>query len=478
MGQVDSAREALRRGGAAFSGATAEFSHAVQFYEREHFLVATVGDFLVEGLTSGEPVVVIATPAHTDALLSHLRARNISVERARRAGQLVTHDARAMLDTIMVRGAPDAQLFGSVAGELLARARRDGPHLRVRAYGEMADLLALDGNIEGAVQMETLWNELAATHAFSLLCAYALDGFGSGGHGAAFETVCRLHRRVAPTERYVLASEDDRLVEIAILQQRARALESEIEKQNVLERSLRDALAVAEEASRVKTEFLAAMSHELRTPLNAIGGYVQLVEMGLHGPVTEAQRDALARVQSNQRHLLALINDLLNLTTVESGRVELRSECVELARAIGEVTATLAPAIAARRLDCVIVPPDATLLAWADPDKLRQILFNVITNAVKFTPEGGRITIDSSADRAEVSVHVRDTGVGIPKGKLEQIFEPFVQLDACRHAPREGVGLGLSISRALARGMGGDLSATSRPGEGATFTLRLPQGAA
>jgi signal transduction histidine kinase len=149
-----------------------------------------------------------------------------------------------------------------------------------------------------------------------------------------------------------------------------------------------------------------------------------------------------------------------------------------LGASIAEVSATLAPAIGARGLECTTSVDDAQLHAWADPDKLRQILFNVVTNAVKFTPPGGRITIDADAHGTEVSIRVRDTGIGIPTGRIDQIFEPFVQLDSRGHGQREGVGLGLSISRALARGMGGDLVAESSAGEGATFTIRLRQSAA
>ena len=240
----------------------------------------------------------------------------------------------------------------------------------------------------------------------------------------------------------------------------------------------REARADAEAANRAKTEFLSIMSHELRTPLNAIGGYVQLLELGLHGPVTDAQRTALTRVARSQQHLLALINDILNLSRIESGRVEYAIEDFPIVPMVHDVVSILEPMLASAKLSCDAgaLRDDSGLTAHADAEKVRQILFNLLTNAIKYTPAGGHITVRASRGESAprtIDLIVQDTGVGIDPTKLEAVFEPFVQLNRQPSRQADGVGLGLAISRDLARGMGGDLRASSAVGEGATFALIL-----
>jgi signal transduction histidine kinase len=237
----------------------------------------------------------------------------------------------------------------------------------------------------------------------------------------------------------------------------------------------------AEAANRSKSEFLATMSHELRTPLNAIAGHVQLIEMGLHGPVTSTQREALARIGRAQARLLGLINDILNFARLESGRVEYDVRRTAVTDIVAEVAALMEPQVVARSLTldttCVVRDDGATTVL-ADREKLAQVLINLLSNATKFTMPGGRIAIDVRPHRPDAScveLRVSDTGVGIPTDKLQTVFEPFVQLGRRLASTTEGTGLGLAISRDLARGMGGDLTAESVVGEGSTFTLILPR---
>ena len=235
------------------------------------------------------------------------------------------------------------------------------------------------------------------------------------------------------------------------------------------------ARGVAEAASRAKSEFLAVMSHELRTPLNAITAYAELIEMGLRGPVTPEQRADLARIQRSQRHLMGLINGVLNYSRVEAGAVHYAVQDVALDEALATCEALVAPQVSARRLSIAFDGCDAALQVRADPEKLQQIVLNLLTNAVKFTEPGGRITLGCSPGVHGVVITVSDTGHGIAAEQLERIFEPFVQVDARLTRTQEGVGLGLAISRDLARGMGGELTVESTPGTGSTFTLLLPR---
>ena len=231
----------------------------------------------------------------------------------------------------------------------------------------------------------------------------------------------------------------------------------------------------AEAANAAKALFLTTMSHELRTPLNAVSGYVDLLEMGVRGPVTEAQREDLRRIRRASQHLLSLINDILNYARLEAGSVELHLSDITLADALAGMEALIAPQLRAKGVAYEYRPCDPRLSVHADREKLDQILLNLVGNAVKFTERDGHITLSCSADDASVRVIVRDTGRGIPRAKLQSIFDPFVQVD--RHLTPErqqGVGLGLAISRDLARAMHGDISVESDAGQGATFVLTLP----
>ncbi len=222
-----------------------------------------------------------------------------------------------------------------------------------------------------------------------------------------------------------------------------------------------------------------------RTPLNAIGGYTDLMKMGIRGPITDAQRDDLTRIQKNQQHLLRLINEVLNLSRIESGAVDYEIGPVHPVQLAESVEPLLRPQMAAKGLTLSVdrSAPEDTLVALGDTEKLQQVLVNLLSNAMKFTDHGGSIRVSfertaAVSDRIGtpecILVHVRDTGIGIPAGRISEVFEPFVQISSGLSRSHEGAGLGLAISRDLVRGMGGDLTAASVPGEGSTFTIVLP----
>jgi signal transduction histidine kinase len=241
-------------------------------------------------------------------------------------------------------------------------------------------------------------------------------------------------------------------------------------------RAERRAREDAEKANRAKSEFLAVMSHELRTPLNAIGGYADLIELGVHGDVTREQRDALRRIKQSERHLLGLINGVLNYARVETGNVHYDIADVPLHEVLSMAESLVTPQVMARNLTLTVRECDKSTTVRADREKVNQILLNLLSNAVKFTAPGGRIHLDCGQTRATVRICVSDTGAGIPADKLERIFEPFIQVDSALTRTKDGVGLGLAISRDLARGMGGDLTVTSKFGQGSRFQLTLPRG--
>jgi PAS domain S-box-containing protein len=234
----------------------------------------------------------------------------------------------------------------------------------------------------------------------------------------------------------------------------------------------REARRAAEDANHAKMEFLAVMSHELRTPLNAIGGYTQLLELGIHGPVTPAQRAALGRIRNSEMHLLGLIEDVLNFAKIEAGRVTFDLKEVDAGTLMEGVHALVEPQMREKGLHYERAPsPEARLRT--DVEKARQILLNLLSNAVKFTPSGGTIRVEVRQRPGWVDICVIDTGIGIARDKVDAVFEPFVQVRTYSSG-QGGTGLGLAISRDLAHAMGGELSVESTPGKGSTFTLSLP----
>ena len=259
------------------------------------------------------------------------------------------------------------------------------------------------------------------------------------------------------------------------LQEANRRYEEQAVELELQQEELESQRKIADEANQAKSKFLAVMSHELRTPLNAIGGYTQLIEMGVHGPLTDDQRTALDRISRSQKHLLRLINDVLSLSRIEAGRIDYRITDVSVDEVVKTVLPMVEPQLAAKKITSRTVVDEVPTVR-ADREKLEQITLNLLTNAAKFTPPGGTVTARIRNDPAErrVCLDVEDTGIGISAEMQKDIFEPFVQAQTDNR--KEGSGLGLAISRELARGMDADLTVKSVPGQGSVFTVLLPAG--
>ncbi len=249
------------------------------------------------------------------------------------------------------------------------------------------------------------------------------------------------------------------------------------ERRRAEQKAIDDARRVAESetANVAKAEFLTAMSHELRTPLNAIGGYVELLSLGLGGPVTPQQVEYLERIRRSQQHLMGIISDLLNFSRIEAGHVTYDIAPISLVHVIEAGAEIVETQAEAKGIFLEVDRSELACIALGDRAKVDQILLNLLSNAIKFTGATGTVKVRCRASKDTAAIEVIDTGAGIPTDKLELIFEPFVQLGRSLSSAHEGTGLGLAISRDLARAMHGNLTVSSKVGEGSTFTLTLPR---
>jgi KaiC/GvpD/RAD55 family RecA-like ATPase len=306
--------------------------HVVQFYEDERFLADRVAAFLAAGLREGQPAIVIATESHRRAFLRNLKKQQVvDVEQATLSGQLTCLDARETLQGFMVDGVPDAALAKRQLGEVLERIQAANPGKRMRAYGEMVDLLWRDNNAQAAIQLEELWNELTGTYRFSLMCAYDLTTFSRSTSGMGVRDVCDVHTHALPAESYDDTwSGPQRLRAVMELQRRAAALTIEVEQRKELERALRRALSARRAAERgvtglqadaatawdtlrqheqATTEWLIEAVHGMRTPLNAILGWTQMVNLTQGDQAT--MRQAIEVIERNAEAVNRLVDGLL-----------------------------------------------------------------------------------------------------------------------------------------------------------------------
>ena len=254
----------------------------------------------------------------------------------------------------------------------------------------------------------------------------------------------------------------------------AVAIIEDITEEQEAAEQLRVALEKAREADRIKSAFLATMSHELRTPLNSIIGFTGIMLQGLTGPLNEEQHKQMSMVQNSSRHLLALINDVLDISKIEAGQLQLACIPFDLRASVDKIVKTIAPLAAQKAIAVLTEMSEDVGEIATDQRRFEQVVLNLLSNAVKFTDEG-RVTISCRRDDGFYAIAVADTGIGMRQEELSQIFQPFHQVDTGLARKREGTGLGLSITKKIVDMMGGTISVESRSGQGSTFTIRIPE---
>jgi signal transduction histidine kinase len=462
---------AAERGSSAIEPAAGEHDHIVGFYESDGFLTTSVVDFVLPALRDGTPVILIATEPHRKGIETALQAAGVDLADAHERGLLRARDARETLDTIMDGDRPDPERFRTVIGGLIADV--SGTGYEVRAYGEMVALLWEEGRIAGAIALEDLWNALAESYPFALLCTYPMEAFDREEATDAFHTVCRQHSAVIPSESYSqLSDPGERARAVARLQQEASAGVKERlalrEKQTELEAAL-DRLR---ELDRLRNEFVAMVVHDIRSPAALTAGFLGMLRDSWPDLEESEIEEFLARALESTEQVQRLVDDILTMSRLDSGEFTYDLQPIDLRsvveRAVSEVRSTTHRTIevSAQR----DLPP-----ALADENRQVQILTNLLSNAVKFSPDSTVVRVAVRERGDEIVVRVRDEGVGISDEDAPKLFRPFSRLNPRTERQSKGTGLGLYISKALVEGQGGTIWFDSVEGDGSTFAYTVPK---
>jgi PAS domain S-box-containing protein len=398
----------------------------------------------IEALLSGEIDAVVDSKSQTPVLLSKAQdALRESEERYRRIVETANEGIGTIDDASKITFVNQrlAKLLGHPAEAMLGQPL--GSFLPQTAAARAAHRLRVRRSQDGISEENEVWfvrkdgSELRA-----LLKTSPIRGSGGEYVGTLVMVTDRTHRDLAEEE---LRRERDRVQRL-------------------------------QETSRLKGEFLANMSHELRTPLNAIIGFTELMYRGKVGPVSADHTEYLGDILTSSKHLLRLINDVLDLAKVESGKMEFRAETVDLAELAQEIGEILRGLAASKRLSIDIQVGQAIGPVVVDPGRVKQILYNYLSNAIKFTPEGGNITVRITPEgTALFRIEVEDTGVGISAEDLGRLFIEFQQLDRRDSNEFHGTGLGLTLTKRIAEAHGGRVEVRSTPGQGSTFSAILPR---
>jgi signal transduction histidine kinase/CheY-like chemotaxis protein len=449
-----------------------ERDHFVQFYDHDQFLLSALAEYVGGGLDAGAACIVIATLAHLHALEDLLRGRGIDVVAARERGRYLDRDAAAMLAQICSGGVPQRERFFAAVATLIADALRS--HRRVLVFGEMVALLSQAGRKAEALCLEQLSNELGQRHPFSLFCAYPMSSFATAAEARDLRHVCAEHKRVVPAESYTGHPDaKDRVLMICELQQKAAALESEVTERRRLHKELQDRLAELSDKDRRKDEFLAMLGHELRNPLAPMRNVMEMLK---RLPDVGDERRRLDEVLERQvRQLTHLVNDLLDVARVTQGKIQLQTQPLELMTVLSGAIEASRSRIDARGHRLSVSLPEVPVRVSGDLTRLVQLFSNLLNNAAKYTPNGGEITVGVVCTESAVEVRISDTGIGIAPELLPRVFDLFAQAERSLARTEGGLGVGLTLARAIAHLHGGNLRATSAGvGHGSTFIATLP----
>ena len=438
--------------------------HLVQFYEDDAFLIDELSNFIGAGLEEGQAGLVIATEAHRADLARRLKLSD----------RYIALDAAETLSKFMVDGWPDDRRFAAEMKNLLRRTAPDG-NRKVRAFGEMVALLWAEGKQDAALRLEELWNDLARTESFSLLCAYPMQGFGREEDGRSFLHICNAHSQVRPAESFLEATAPDEFRrQVAQLQQKAASLEREVAERVRLEKELKGKIEELAELDRRKDEFLAMLGHELRNPLAAIVTASELMRLRPEDQQCLSRASGIVARQATR--MSRLVDDLLDISRISKGKIELRPANVLLGPIVDQAVELVRPLIDERSHLLTVDLPAEPITLVGDAARLVQVMTNLLHNAAKYTRPGGNISLSARQEGADLVLRVRDDGVGLAPELRERVFEAFVQVAGSLEQARGGLGIGLTLVRTLVDLHGGSIEALSDgPGCGSEFVVRLPR---
>ena len=450
-------------------------THCVQFYEEDTYLLDELSRFIGAALGAGDVALVIATPAHRSGLEQRLQARGLDLPRALAQGRYVALDAAATLARFMGDELPDAARFREHIGGIFARAAAAGQagQARVTAFGEMVAMLWAAGQVQAALHLERLWNDLAQTYAFDLLCAYSMTLFPQAGDDGLLGQICAAHSHVIPAESYTLLVDDAaRGHAITLWQQKAQALATEIEERKKVEQALRERNEELRAAVAARDEFMSIAAHELKTPITSLRGFAQLLlrdTQRRQATTPERLAVALRAIEAQSAKLSQLVARLLDATQIEAGKLRIEPVPVDL---VALVQATLAQHQGAGTHTLVLEGPPQ-LEVVVDPVRFEQVITNLLNNAVKFSPPGSRVTVELGHDAAGgIRLAVTDQGIGVPPDQWTAIFERFQQASGLHHL--SGLGLGLYITREIVELHGGRIWIEAPAQRGSRFVVALP----
>jgi len=436
-------------------------SHRVQFYETESFLSQSVSRFVLAGLNHGEAVIVVATDAHVRELENCLRNENIDLNSVLSTKQLLLLDARELLPKIMKEGLPDPVEFRRTVGEVLRDCASRFP--LVRAYGEMVHLLCVEGNFPAALNLEKEWNALAKEMPFQLLCGYSITNFNRETHGVFFDSVCKLHSHIVPTELYsTLTDPDSQSREIARLQQRAQSLEMEVADRLRIEKELRRA-----NEDLLRITYVA--SHDLKEPLREITTFLQLIKDRYADKLDSQGTRFIHHTVNASARMRELIEGILLHARMSLEEQPLKS--VDFNSAFEDAVANLSIAI---RNSCGQVTRTSLPTIRAQSVHIVQLFQNLIGNALKFHKTTiPKVHVSARQDGNLWIFSVTDNGIGIPEPYLESVFTLFQKLHGNSAFP--GSGIGLATCKKIVESLGGKIWAESELGQGSTFQFTIPE---